>query len=348
MVSRFSLYSQGFNKAIRRYKEFGGCHLVIAYLRMGIMAACVKSVLKIIGQRKSLKSAYSEIISTVEKILAKKYGCILDEALKDYSFDVVDGISVPEIVWTCWLQGMENAPYMVKKCIESQNKALPDYEHRILTLENYHQWVELPEYIEKKFRKGRIPRALFTDLLRLAVLKKYGGVWLDASVLCSGFENEKLSNRWQRIERSEFTIFRYFQRGKKEPVGLSNWFIAAHPNDFVVSTVLDMLLAYWKDYNCTVDYYIMHLFISMCLNALPSIAESMPRENSYHSIMLGSVLAKDFNEDWWNDVKAHVFLHKLNYRKADEAAGNPLSFYNVLFTQKENLSHADNADDADF
>lgn len=267
-------------------------------------------------------------------MLVKQYGYILDEALSHRTTTDVSFGTVPKIVWTCWLQGMEDASYMVKKCVESQKKALQDYEHRVLTLENYHQWVEVPEYIEKKFRKGRIPRALFTDLLRLAVLKKYGGVWLDASVLFTGFENEKLLNRLHKIEQSEFTIFRYFQRGKKEPVGLSNWFIAAHPNDFVVSTVLDMLLAYWKDYNCTVDYYIMHLFISMCLNAVPSIAESMPRENSYHSIMLGSVLAKDYNEDWWNDVKAHVFLHKLNYRKADEAdeaAKNPHSFYNKIF-----------------
>ena len=208
---------------------------------------------------------------------------------------------------------------------------MQDYEHRVLTLENYHKWVEVPEYIEKKFRKGRIPRALFTDLLRLAVLKKYGGVWLDASVLFTGFENEKLLNRWHKIEQSELTIYRNFQRGRKEPVGLSNWFIAAQPNEFVISIVLDMLLAYWKDYNCTVDYYIMHLFISMALNAVPSIAENMPRENSYHSIMLGNVLAKDYNEDWWNDIKAHVFLHKLNYRKANEAAKNPHSFYNKIF-----------------
>lgn len=322
---------QDFKKVIRRYKEFGGCHLVIAYLRMGIMAACVKSVLKIIGQRKSLKSAYSEIISTVEKILAKKYGYILDDAIMDFPSDVNIAKSVSKIVWTCWLQGIDYAPLMVKHCIESQKKALPDYEHRILTIRNYHQWVELPEYIEKKFRKGRIPRALFTDLLRLAVLKKYGGVWLDASVLFTGFENEKLLNRWHKIEQSEITIYRYFQRGRKEPVGLSNWFIAAQPNEFVISTVLDMLLAYWKDYNCTVDYYIMHLYIGMALKAVPSLAESMPRENSYQSIMLGCVLAKDYDKDWWGDVKSHVFLHKLNYRKADEAARNPRSFYNKIF-----------------
>jgi hypothetical protein len=322
------------SKSIRRFNEFGGWLLFFAYLKMGTLLPDTRALLYCIKEGREFKTAYPEMIGTVEKILAKKYGYILNDALKDFSSDENNDKPVPKIVWTCWLQGMENAPYMVKYCIGSQKKALPDYEHRILTLENYHQWVELPEYFEKKFQKGRIPRALFTDLLRLAVLKKYGGVWLDTSVLCTGFENEKLSNRWQRIERSEFTIFRYFQRGKKEPVGLSNWFIAAHPNDFVVSTVLDMLLAYWKDYNCTVDYYIMHLFITMCLNAVPSIAESMPRENSYHSIMLNSVLAKDYNEDWWNDVKAHVFLHKLNYRKADEASRNPRSFDNAIFKQK--------------
>ena len=90
-----------------------------------------------------------------------------------------------------------------------------------------------------------------------------------------------------------------------------------------------------------VDYYIKHLYIALCLNAVPSIAENMPHENSYHSIMLGYVLAKDYNEDWWNNVKDHVFLHKLNYRKAGEATKNLHSFYNTLFTQNDNYSHAD-------
>lgn len=315
-----------------RFKEFGGWRLIVAYLKMGTLLPDTRALMRCIKERRKLKTAYPEMIGSVKSILAKQYQHILDNALMGFHFDACRVKSVSKIVWTCWLQGMDDAPLMVKHCIESQKKALPDYEHRILTLENYHQWVELPEYIEKKFRKGRIPRALFTDLLRLAVLKKYGGVWLDASVLFTGFENEKLLNRWHKIEQSEITIYRYFQRGRKEPVGLSNWFIAVRPNEFVVSSVLDMLLAYWKDYNCTVDYYIMHLYIGMALKAVPSLAESMPRENSYHSIMLGCVLAKDYDKDWWDDVKAHVFLHKLNYRKADEAARNPRSFYNSIFT----------------
>lgn len=301
---------------------------------MGILWSGMRAVWQCVRRHRSLKAAYSEVIGNVEGILIRQYGHILTDALKGYTDKNYDRDSVPRIIWTCWLQGLEQAPEMVGVCVESQKREFPDYEHHVLTLSNYRQWITLPYYIEKKFQKGRIPRALFSDLLRLSVLKKYGGVWMDASVLCTGFANEKLQNRWGKIEKNEFTIFRYLERGTKRVVGLSNWFIAARPNEIVVSTVLDMLLAYWKDYNCTVDYYIMHLFIGYALQNMPSIAEKMPRENSYHGIMLGSVLAKDFNKEWWDDVKAHVFLHKLDYRHEKEASSNPSSFYNAFFKQK--------------
>ena len=55
-------------------------------------------------------------------------------------------------------------------------------------------------------------------LLRLSVLQKYGGVWMDATVFCSGFWNEKLQGRWNRIMQSELTVFRYFKRGTMAPV----------------------------------------------------------------------------------------------------------------------------------
>lgn len=322
-------------KAVRRFREFGGRRLMIAYFRMGVLWSVIKAVCSCLWKRQSLKIAYSKIIENVEGILIKQYGHVLADAVKGYAVKSKDEGTIPKIIWTCWLQGMEHAPLMVKVCVESQRKELPDYEHRVLTLANYKQWVALPDYVEEKFKKGFIPKALFSDLLRLSVLRKYGGVWMDASVLCTGFGNEKLQNRWERIEQSDFTIFRYFERGTKREVGLSNWFIAARPNEIVISSVLAMLLAYWKDYNCTVDYYIMHLFIGYALQQFPSIMEKMPRENSFHSLMLRNVLGMDYNKEWWDDVKAHVFLHKLSYRNNDVLALNHCSFYNTIFT-KEN------------
>ena len=93
----------------------------------------------------------------------------------------------PKIVWWCWLQGLDNAPDIVKACLRSLQRHLPkDYEIRIIDEHNWKEWVTLPQYIVEKRSAGRIPAALFSDLLRLELLIKYGGTWIDATVLCTG------------------------------------------------------------------------------------------------------------------------------------------------------------------
>ncbi len=325
-------------KAIKLFKQFGGLRLVATYCRMGQFGTCAKSLLTCIFRRRPLKWAYNAIIPHIEKVLMRQYQhIIVDEARGSSNIESNAPSAIPKIVWSCWLQGFDNAPDMIKTCIATQRHTLPDYEFRYLTFDNYHQWGELPEYVEDKYRKGIIPAALFSDLLRLMLLKKYGGVWIDATVLFTGFENKQLLERWRRIEQSQFFIFRYYQSHSQVPTGLSNWFIATVPNHFLISTVLDMLLAYWKDYDCTVDYFIMHLFISLMFKAYPDIPKNMPRENSRYTFILERMAAKPYNAEWWNEVKAHVFAHKMNRRKIDKYSKNPNSYYNVVFRQQREM-----------
>ena len=146
-------------------------------------------------------------------------------------------------------------------------------------------------------------------------------------MFCSGFGYEMLQGRWDRIMRSELTVFRYFKRGAMAPVGLSTWFFAAVPHQIVISSVLDMLLAYWKDYNCLVDYYVIHLFLGLSLCEFLMVEARMPRENSYHSILLGDALGRTFHQEQWQDLIDHVSFHKLNYRKVGEVSNNPRVYY---------------------
>ena len=51
-------------------------------------------------------------------------------------------------VWSCWWQGEDNAPQLVKKCWECQGKNIPEgVEHIIIIWENYRNYIEFPEYI---------------------------------------------------------------------------------------------------------------------------------------------------------------------------------------------------------
>ena len=322
--------SLDFKRAWIRFREFGGLKLLREYYRMGLVMPIIAAAFRCIKERHSLKTVYYVVQEKAEQVLIKRYGRLLKNIPdRQHRDDDVAG-HVPQIIWTCWLQGFDQAPCLVKACMASQRNCFPDYEHRILTLDNYRQWVELPEWVADKYARGKIPPALFSDVLRVAVLKRYGGVWMDASVLCTGLGNQQLLKQWNEVESSQFAVFRYYSKGDRYPSGLSNWFIAAMPGNIVLTAVYDMLTAYWRDYDCTIDYYMMHLFISCALKAFPEIENGMPKLNSRFSFFLGDALSRTYRQEAWQELVDHVAIHKLNYRKADEAQKNPNSYYNFI------------------
>lgn len=324
-----------FDKFKKRFVQFGGWRLILQYARMGVLWTGVKALIRCVVSGKSFKAAYPAVTERVDEILIERYRHILDENKDRFSKANPNSgkpreSAVSRIIWSAWLQGLDNAPEMVNVCLESHQKHLPGYEFRVLDMENYRQWVELPEWVEEKYARGMIPAALFSDVLRVAVLKRYGGVWMDASVLCTGFDNQQLQKQWAEVENSRFAVFRYYRKGDRYPSGLSNWFIAATPDNIVLTSVYDMLTAYWRDYDCTIDYYMMHLFISCALKAFPEMERGMPKLNSRYSFFLGDALSRTYSQEAWQELVDHVAIHKLNYRKADEARKNPLSYYNFI------------------
>lgn len=61
----------------------------------------------------------------------------------------------------------------------------PDKEVILISYDNLEEYVHFPDYILEKWKKGQITNTHMTDLLRLELLIKYGGMWLDATVYCS-------------------------------------------------------------------------------------------------------------------------------------------------------------------
>lgn len=184
-----------FDRFLFRFRQFGGWRLIVAYAKMGVLWTGTKVFVSCMVKKQSLKAAYPVIMKKVNRILTDRYKHIIDEEIKSFRKEKrLPSLEnyISKIIWSGWLQGPEQAPELVKICCRSQKMSFPDYEQRILTADNYHKWVELPGNIEQKFCEGRIPPALFSDLLRLSVLKRYGGVWMDASVYCSGFSNDRL------------------------------------------------------------------------------------------------------------------------------------------------------------
>ena len=300
-----------------RFGQFGGWRVLREYARMGVLGTGCWTLAKCIFKGQSVKRAYHDITERVDRILERDYSHLFKvyDNVDWNSCNVAYDRLKPKIIWTAWLQGIDHAPEIVKVCWDSQKAFLPDYEYRIMTLENFHQWVSLPDDIIGKFKKGAMPPACFADLLRLAALKEYGGVWMDASLLCTGLKSDRLKELWCQIENSELTIPRYFRKGERCAVGLGNWFISAKKWNRVINGVFDAMIAYWHDHDCVTDYYMMHLFLALALRRWPETSVDMPRLNGYHCIMMGDWINKGVSKEQWDDLTAHVAFHKLNYRK---------------------------------
>lgn len=316
-----------FNLLKRRFREFGGNRLVKEYAKLGLVPVVAKTFCKCIIKRKSLRAIYPVIREQVCPMLADKYHPVIEHSKFLYESEPLIH-EHPQIVWWCWLQGEEQAPAIVKACLSSLRINLPsDYEIRVIDETNWREWITLPETIVSRRKRGEIPAALFSDLIRLELLVKYGGTWIDSTVLCTGLESSMDS---KSLLESDLFMFQYTRTGDSRFGGISNWFISAHSNNKVLMTMRDVLLAYWRDYDCVLDYYIFHYFFGILTSVYPSEIKAMPYAYSPDSLVLMKHWNEKFDQEKWDRLTSRVCFHKLSSRHRNKIDNS--YYYKIINT----------------
>ena len=300
--------------------------LVLQYAKLGVLPVVLKGLIRCLYKRQSFKMIYPEVLRKIEPVLIKKYGSVLQCKKDDVRRKNLEH-KHPKVIWWCWLQGLENAPEIVKTCHRSLHRNLKGYEIKVIDAENWKDYIELPGFIVKKWVKKQIPPALFSDLLRLQLLIKYGGTWIDSTVLCTGNVND---NHNDNFLNADLFLFQYTPEETTKGISISNWFISACSNNEVLVTLRDMLFAYWKDYNCTLDYYIFHLFFSMVAKEYPEQIASMPYGFSMNSLVLLHHWKETFNPKKWNKLTSKVSFHKLTCRVKEIVKSDKENYYNKI------------------
>ena len=318
-----------FYRLITLYRQFGGFHLVINYAKLGTLRLAIKAGVNCLVKRQSIKQIYPVVLEKVEPFLIKRYAPLMSSK-KEKEIRKTLEHKRNKIVWFCWLQGIEQAPPIVKACYNSLKRNLADREIREIDNENWKEYVELPRNIISKWKKGRIPAALFSDLLRLELLIKYGGTWIDSTVLCTGFQDS--SSKFQEFLDADLFLFQYTKQGSI-PVSISNWFITSCSNNEVLMVLRDMLYAYWKDYDCTLDYYIFHLFFSMLSEEYPEQIKAMPYGSSQNSLALLHHWGVTFDQQKWDRLVSNVAFHKLAFRVNKDVLNNKYNYYNYILSE---------------
>ena len=232
-------------------------------------------------------------------------------------------------VWFCWLQGLENAPVIVKRCYESLTKNLGNKSITILDKDNMFDYISLPNYIVEKWKKGIIGQAHFSDLVRLELLKKYGGYWIDTTVFCTDASITK------DIDKQPLFMYSFYYFGfNPEIMETNNWFIHSTTNANILCLTQKMLYEYWKNNNRAVNYFIFHLFMTIACEFYDKEYAAMPIVSQANAHILATYIGEQYNQSKYEMLKKCTGFHKLSTRFSVQETNKKDTFYDYLIQGK--------------
>lgn len=307
------------NKIIHRSTEEIYATTMIAR-ETSVKAALTTFVAKIDIQR-SVRNGFKES-TAVKRRLLKKHEVMLeyfDKTFADFtdSYDYDRPLAEDDErdrnhIWICWWQGFEQAPEIVKICIESIRRNVQGHTVTLITDDNYKEYVHIPAWVERKRDKGIISKTHFADLLRLSLLAEHGGMWLDATFFCTSPEIEKYFTYpvWS-VKRPDYLHLSVASGN------FANFSLACdYEHRWVFATLRDFFLHYWKTNDSLIDYLTLDYLIVLAQRKDKRIKELFEAiiPNNPRCDDLFVALPRRYNAKYWNYLKKDTALFKLSWK----------------------------------
>lgn len=306
------------------FKKVGGKEIIHQYKAAHVLIYSFIITLFLGLSKKSLEIVRLAVNNRILCRMRKKYKPYIDSYVQSHRDKLEQKHS--NIVWFLWLQGMEKAPDLVKKCYRSIVEKMPNRDIVLLTNENYRNFIQFPDYIQKKIDLGIITKTHMSDLLRLALLNKYGGTWIDATVYCSGKDIPGY------MLDSDLFLFQNLKPGLDgQCTCISSWFITAATNNPILLLTQSLLYNYWEKNTKMIDYFLFHDFFQLAIEAYPDEWNKVvPFSNSIPHILLLRLFEK-YDESIWKAIKELTPFHKLTYKFDDYQLTVRDTYYNHIF-----------------
>ncbi len=151
---------------------------------------------------------------------------------------------LPKHIWILWLQGWDNAPVIAQKVRKSWEKHNPDWKINLITRENLNEYVDIPylDNIEMPVNQS--------DVIRLHLLAKHGGVWADATMVCM-----RPLDEWIHDMIKPSSVWMY--HGRENCTLLASWFIVSKTNSYMMNEWKNKCDEFWSDSKKVADWHFM-------------------------------------------------------------------------------------------
>ena len=186
---------------------------------------------------------------------------------------------IPKTIWMYWEQGWDRAPQLVRQCAESWRRHNPDWQLRTLDkqtlleffdieqwapgeplapawLTPVRKWIHRSLHSTELIKKNKIKIQQRSDIIRVNLLERYGGVWADATLFCTRpLDSWLASHTTQGFFAFSNPGERLLLRDGSLPLWLS-YFLVATPDHHIVKTLNTATFEYFRDNDNPSEYYL--------------------------------------------------------------------------------------------
>ena len=143
------------------------------------------------------------------------------------------------IIWIFWGQGWNEAPPITQIALQSWKLLNPSWDVIALDEGTLPQYIDSYEHLHHILEMSLFGFAGFSDMVRLHMLRKYGGVWVDSTTICV-----KPLDDWLFAAINDAGFFAFDRPGIDRL--LSTWFLSSVYNDsYLITQWLNAAESYW-------------------------------------------------------------------------------------------------------
>ena len=229
----------------------------------------------------------------------------------------VDNIGVFEKnapIWVCWWTGEESAPDLVKKCIKSIKKQAGAHSVYVIDQNSYSSYIDIPDYIISKVKNKQMGLAHLSDYIRVSLLEKYGGLWLDSTIFCAA-----------KLPESYFEL--PFFTCKSNPIHCSyvsqmrwtTFVLGGWRNNIFFSFIKEAFEEYWLKEDVAIVYLFFDYLIELARCEIPAIfmyMENVPINNLHRDNLQAAMNEAISRKQFKEIIKPDTILYKLSWRES--------------------------------
>ena len=238
-----------------------------------------------------------------------------------------------KIIWTLWMQGYENAPELVKSTIDSIRKfaELNNFQFILLEENTIEKYIVFPKLIKEKMDLGVIDYTKISDILRVSLLAKYGGTWVDATIyMKEEFDSSLLLQNYYTIKTGGIEDY-------SPNISNNRWkgfFLSG--NSSLFSFTRDFFFEYYSRYDIAVDYLLIDYIFDIAYKYDEKIKNQMLEleKSNPNLFWLESHLGDEFDQKVWDNITETTKVFKTTYKLSEEIKSNKNNFYSKLIDRK--------------